>query len=63
MLLFLRVGESPCSAVVVFADLSISQDLIVDEVSEVALPALPPEKYVFAHQVQMYRGGLAVKEV
>tara|TARA_R110002049_G_scaffold308839_2_gene514413 strand:- start:1563 stop:1922 length:360 start_codon:yes stop_codon:yes gene_type:complete len=60
---FQRIDESPCAAVVVFADLDISQDLAVGEVSEVALPALPPGKYPFTCQMQMYRGELTVKEV
>ena len=60
---FLRMDESPCAAVVVFADLDMSQELTVGEVSEVALPALPPGKYPFTCQMQMYRGDLTVKEV
>jgi len=60
---FQRIDESPCAAVVVFADLDISQDLAVGEVSELALPALPPGKYPFTCQMQMYRGELTVKEV
>jgi plastocyanin domain-containing protein len=60
---FLRIDESPCAVVVVFADLDISQDLAVGEVSEVALPALPPGNYPFTCQMQMYRGELIVEEV
>ncbi len=60
---FMRVDESPCAAVVVFPDLDISQDLAVGELSEVALPALPPGKYPFTCQMQMYQGELVVKEV
>lgn len=60
---FLRIDESPCAAVVVFADLDISQDLPVGEVSEVSLPALAPGKYPYTCQMQMYRGELTVEEV
>jgi len=59
---FLREDESPCSAVVVFADLDISKDLPVGKVSEVMLPALPSGEYPFTCQMQMYRGDLIVEE-
>lgn len=59
---FLREDESPCSATVVFADLDISKDLPVGEISEVTLPALSSGEYTFTCQMQMYRGELIVEE-
>ena len=59
---FLRTDESPCSSVVVFAGLDISEDLPVGEIKEISLPALPPGEYPFTCQMQMYRGDLVVKE-
>jgi plastocyanin domain-containing protein len=59
---FLRIDESPCSSVVVFAGLDISEDLPIGEVKEIALPALPPGEYPFTCQMQMYRGDLVVQE-
>jgi plastocyanin domain-containing protein len=59
---FLRTDESPCSSVVVFAGLDISEDLPVGEIKEIALPALSPGEYPFTCQMQMYRGDLVVKE-
>jgi plastocyanin domain-containing protein len=58
----LRIDESPCSAVVVFADLDISEDLPIGETKEITLPALPPGEYPFTCQMQMYRGELVVNE-
>ena len=57
---FLRTDESPCSSVVVFADLDISEELPVGKIKEIALPALPPGEYPFTCQMQMYRGDLVV---
>jgi plastocyanin domain-containing protein len=59
---FLRTDESPCSSVVVFAGLDMSEDLPVGEIKEITLPALPPGEYPFTCQMQMYRGDLVVKE-
>jgi plastocyanin domain-containing protein len=59
---FLRTDESPCSSVVVFAGLDISEDLPIGEIKEIALPALRPGEYSFTCQMQMYRGDLVVKE-
>lgn len=59
---FLRTDASPCSSVVVFAGLDIGEELPVGEITEIALPALPPGEYPFTCQMQMYRGDLVVKE-
>lgn len=59
---FLRTDESPCSSVVVFADLDISEELPVGEIKEISLPAMTPGEYPFTCQMQMYRGDLVVKE-
>lgn len=59
---FLRTDESPCSSVVVFTGLDISEDLPVGETKEIGLPPLTPGEYPFTCQMQMYRGDLVVKE-
>ena len=59
---FLRTDESPCSSVVVFAGLDISEDLPVGEIKIIELPALQPGEYPFTCQMQMYRGDLVVTE-
>jgi plastocyanin domain-containing protein len=59
---FLRMDESPCSEVVVFSEIGVSQELPIGEVTEVALPALAAGDYAFTCQMQMYRGSLSVKE-
>lgn len=59
---FLRTDESPCSSVVVFAGLDISEDLPIGEIKEIKLPALQPGEYPFTCQMQMYRGDLVVRQ-
>ncbi|GAB5450265.1 MAG: cupredoxin domain-containing protein [Halioglobus sp.] len=59
---FLRTDESPCSAVVVFPDLDISEDLPVGTLKEVLIPELESGEYPFTCQMQMYRGNLVVRD-
>ena len=58
---FLRKDKSPCAATVQFPDLEISEDLAVDEVVNVPLPALEKGEYPFTCQMQMYRGVVVVE--
>ena len=57
---FIRKDESPCAATVVFADLNIAEELLLNEPREIRLPPLEPGEYSFTCQMQMYRGELLV---
>ena len=57
---FLRKDSSPCAEMVLFDDLGVTQQLPLDQLIEVALPALSPGRYPFTCQMQMYRGELVV---
>jgi len=57
---FLRKEASPCAGTVVFADLSISEELPLNKEKVIQLPALAPGSYSFTCQMQMYRGELIV---
>jgi len=57
-LTFVRKDSSPCAAQVVFADLDLSFDLVMDSPTEVQLPALKRGGYPFTCQMGMYRGVL-----
>lgn len=59
---FLRTDESPCSAMVVFPDLDISEELPVGTLKAVQLPELEAGEYAFTCQMQMYRGNLVIRE-
>lgn len=58
---FLRKDKSPCAAMVQFPDLDISEELAVDKLVKVDLPALAKGEYPFTCQMQMYRGTLVVQ--
>ncbi len=58
---FLRVDETPCAGQVIFPDLEISEDLPLNKVFSVELPALAPGEYDFHCQMQMYRGVVIAK--
>jgi plastocyanin domain-containing protein len=58
---FLRKDQSPCAAMVQFPDLEVSEELAVDKVVQVPLPALAKGEYPFTCQMQMYRGVLVVE--
>jgi len=57
---FLRKEASPCAGTIVFADLSISEELTLNKEKVIQLPALAPGSYSFTCQMQMYRGELVV---
>jgi plastocyanin domain-containing protein len=57
---FLRKDASPCAGMVLFSDLHISEELPVDKIKEIQLPALKAGTYPFTCQMQMYRGELVV---
>lgn len=57
---FLRKDASPCAATVVFSDFDISEDLPLNKVKDIKLPALESGAYAFTCQMQMYRGELIV---
>jgi len=57
---FLRKDPSPCAEMVLFDGLNLSQELPVNQVVDIVLPALAPGRYPFTCQMQMYRGELEV---
>lgn len=57
---FLRKDPNPCAEKVVFADLGISQDLVLNEVNSLALKLERAGVYIFTCQMGMYRGKLLV---
>jgi len=59
---FLRKEASPCAGTVVFADLSISEELPLNKEKIIELPALKPGSYSFTCQMQMYKGELIVSD-
>ena len=60
-LTFLRKDASPCAAMVVFPDADISEELPLNKVKAIVLPAMPRGEYAFTCQMQMYRGTLVVE--
>jgi len=60
ILKFKRLDASPCAETVVFPELEISEDLPLNELKEVVLPAMNSGTYAFTCQMQMYRGELIV---
>lgn len=57
-LTFLRKDASPCSAMVVFPDSDISEELPLNKAKTIVLPAMSRGEYAFNCQMQMYRGTL-----
>ena len=57
---FMRKDASPCSGTLVFSDLEISEELVVDKIKTIQLPKLEAGTYSFGCQMQMYRGELVV---
>lgn len=55
---FVRKDPSPCAEQVVFRDLNVSADLVLDEPVEVTITLPAPGEYTFTCQMQMYRGTL-----
>ena len=58
---FIRRDPSPCAEKVIFSDFKISQDLAVDEPSDLVINATAAGTYEFTCQMGMYRGKLIVK--
>ena len=58
---FLRQDKSPCSEMVVFPDLEISENLPVNQKHTLSIGTLKKGTYVFHCQMQMYRGELHVE--
>ncbi len=58
---FLRKDASPCSEMLLFPDLDLSESLPVNKPTTIALPPLAKGEYPFHCQMQMYRGVLAVE--
>ncbi len=58
---FLRKDASPCSEMLLFPDLDISESLPVNTPRTIALPPLAKGEYPFHCQMQMYRGVLTVE--
>jgi plastocyanin domain-containing protein len=59
---FLRQDSSPCSSIVRFENLELSEELPYNQPKEITLEALAPGSYPFSCQMQMYRGELVVEE-
>ena len=57
---FLRKDPNPCAEKVVFSDLGISQDLVLDEINSLVLKIENAGIYEFTCQMGMYRGKLQV---
>ncbi|MFT7372618.1 MAG: plastocyanin domain-containing protein [Oleiphilaceae bacterium] len=57
---FLRKDASPCASTLVFSDLDINEELVVDKIKKIRLPKLAAGTYSFGCQMQMYRGELVV---
>lgn len=57
---FLRKDASSCSEYVVFDTLNIHVQLPLNKKHKIVLGKLPPGKYAFTCQMQMYRGELIV---
>jgi plastocyanin domain-containing protein len=58
---FLRKDNSPCSSIVQFNNLEISEELPLNKTKEISLESLKPGIYPFSCQMQMYRGELIVE--
>ncbi len=57
---FLRKDESPCSEVLLIPSLNISEQLKLNDITQLHLSKIPPGEHVFHCQMQMYRGVLKV---
>ena len=61
-LMFTRKDPSPCAEKVVFDDLNISQDLALDQTTEIKIIPDTIGEHEFTCQMKMYRGSLVVTE-
>jgi plastocyanin domain-containing protein len=58
---FLRKDVSPCSEMLLFPELDISESLPMNKPATIPLPPLAKGEYPFHCQMQMYRGVLKVE--
>ena len=57
----LRQDASPCAAILQIPDANISEELPLNQVQTITLPAMPAGEHPFHCQMQMYRGLIVVK--
>ncbi|MDC0603045.1 cupredoxin domain-containing protein [Aliiglaciecola sp.] len=57
---FVRKDQSPCAETMLIPSLDISEQLKLNEVTQITLLDLSPGEYEFHCQMQMYRGVLKV---
>ena len=60
-LTFIRKDASPCASTVIFDGLNISQELPLNKVIQVNLPALKKGEYAFTCQMHMYKGSISAQ--
>lgn len=58
---FRRDNPTPCAEWVLFPDLEVSAQLVVNRDTAVDIPAVEPGEYPFTCRMQMYRGTLVVE--
>ncbi len=58
---FMRKDQSPCAESVLIPPLDISEQLKLNEITQITLLNLSPGEYAFHCQMQMYRGLLLVE--
>jgi len=58
---FLRKDQSPCAAMLLIPQLEINEELPLNKIITIQLPAVDPGEYQFHCQMQMYKGSLLVK--
>lgn len=62
VLQFVRKDQTPCAGTVIFDALGISEELPLNKVVKINLPALEAGEYGFNCQMQMYKGKVIVEE-
>ena len=58
---FMRKDASPCSSMVLIPDLEISQELPMNKLVSIELPAMQKGEFAFHCQMQMYKGTFLVE--
>ena len=58
---FFRIDKSPCSEIVMFEKLGISDKLPIEKKHTIEIPSADPGEYEFTCQMGMYRGKLIIK--
>jgi plastocyanin domain-containing protein len=59
---FIRKDATPCAQTVIFDDFNISQHLAINKPTDITLKPEKSGDYVFACEMQMYKGILSVKD-